>query len=494
MLKGMFTIVMLALALPARADAPEATASVKVHDHVAFTFRAPLGARTPSQRASEASAGLGAIIDEESPGDVQVVPHGDRADILGDGRLLFQISDDDAHADGATALADYGPRVQSNLQTFVTKERRRAKLQRGVLGVSLAVFFGVLVWVLLRAFFRATRAFEQRLERGEEILPATVKKLGLVDERSRGAFLFALSAFRIAVTLGAVYVFLLVSLSLFEAARPFRDRLALWAASPFRALGERLVHGLPNLLLLLVVLAVLRGGWRALTVGFARMQGRDKPGAFAAHQVIPARLIARAVLVVGGLMVLPLVLGSEGGLFDAVGLVLLSVAGLASVPLLANVAVGVYALFTNQYPPGIWLRVGLPTGKEFLGEVSSVDFFHVRLVPDGGGELRLPHLLALWSSVENLMATPSVVIELPVARASMPPQQALEALLASAQRVAATAGLKTTPVVELSNVTESLAHFRVSVPEALQSLRSPLLLALEEATRPAADSRAKETA
>ncbi|MBS2029538.1 MAG: mechanosensitive ion channel family protein [Deltaproteobacteria bacterium] len=490
----MFTIVMLVAALPARADGPEATASAKVHDHVAFTFRAPLGARTASQRANEASAGLGAIIDEESPGEVQVVPHGDRADVLGDGRLLFQLSDDDARADGATALADYGPRVQSNLQSFVTKERRRAKLQRGVLGVSLAVFFGVLVWVLLRAFYRATRAFEQRLERGEEILPATVQKLGIVNTRSRGAWLFALSALRIAVTLSAIYVFLLVSLSLFEAARPFRDRLALWAAAPFRALGERLVHGLPNLLLLLVVLAVVRGGWRGITVGFARMAGRDTPGAFAAHQMIPARLIARAVLVVGGLMVLPLVLGSEGGLFDAVGLVLLSVAGLASVPLLANVAVGVYALFTNQYPGGIWLRVGLPTGKELLGEVSSVDFFHVRLVPDGGGELRVPHLLALWSSVENLMSAPVLVVELPVARASMAPQQALEALLASAQRVAATANIKTTPMVELVGVTPSLAQFRVTVPDAMRSLRSPLLLALEEATRTPAEPRAKEQA
>ena len=493
MLKGLFTIVLLAVALPARGQVPEA-ASARVHDHVAFTFHAPLGTRTPPQRARELSAGLGAVVDEESAGVVQVAPNGDHADVLIDGHLLFQLSDDDAKADGATALADYGPRVQSALQGFITKERRRARLQHGVLGFSLAVFFAVLVWVLLRAFFRATRAFEQRIERGEEILPATVKKLGIVNTRSRGAWLFGLTALRIAVTVGAVYVFLLVSLSFFEAARPFRDRLALWAASPFRALGERLVHGLPNLLLLIVVLAVLRGGWRALTVGFARIAGREKVGALPAHQLIPARLIARAVLVVGGLILLPLVLGSEGGLFDAVGLVLLSVAGLASVPLLANVAVGVYALFNNLYPGGMWLRVWLPTGKELLGEVTNVDFFHVRLVPDGGGDLRLPHLLALWSSLEKLNAKPSLVVELPVARTSMPPPQAMEALLAGAQRVAATHGLKSVPVVELTQVTESQAKFRVTMPEAMPALRTPLLLALEEATRTTADDRAKEPA
>src|SRR5207245_1062520 len=79
-------------------------------------------------------------------------------------------------------------------------------------------------------------------------------------------------------------------------------------------------------------------------------------GLLAPHQVLPTRLIARAALVLGALVVLPLVLGTDIGIFTAVGLVLLAVAGLGAVPLVANVVLGLYALMSHQYPAGGWPR------------------------------------------------------------------------------------------------------------------------------------------
>lgn len=477
---------LLAQGTLARAEPAAATpsASAKVHDHVAFTFAVPDGARSPQARAAEATQNLNAVIDEEMAGAVAVMlpPGADAAEVRVGSRVLFRLLPADATADGAGTLAEYAPRVQARLDDFLTRERRRAHLQRGVLAVSLAVFFALLAWVLLRAFYRATRSFEEKLERGDAALPAGMRALGLATERSRGLVLFGLTAVRLGATLGAVYLFLLATLSLFESARPYRDRLALWAAAPFRALADRLVHGLPNLILLLVVLAVLRAGWRAMTVGFERAVERGE-GQLPQHQVIPFRLLARVALVLGAVMFLPLVLGSESGLFSALGLLLLAALSLAAVPLLATVVVGTYVLLTNQYALGEWLCIRLPSGKRLSGEVTSVDFLHLRLVPELGGEQRVPHLLALWSAVDHLPSTRTLTLDFPVALAARAPRETLALIVEVVGRAAKEQGIAGAPSVELRAVTEHHALFRVAIPEAPETARTQLLLALEEATR-----------
>jgi len=483
---------MLAVPVAARAVEPAAgpaspsaaSSTIKVHNHVAYTLRATLDGRGPSQRAASASANLTAAIDDAIPGDVDVVFREDLAEVRLGGRLMFRISPADDEDTNAQALARDVPRIQANLQLFVDKERRRATLQNGVLRVSLAVFLAVGLWVLLRAFFRATRGFEERLLDGGAV-PDRVRALGIVDvERSRGTILFALSGVRIAVSLSAVYVFLLVSLSLFPATRGARNWLALSAVAPFRALLDRLVMGLPNLLLLVVVLAVLRGGWRAMTVGFARVGSESSgTGLLRPHQVLPARLLARVALVLGGLMVLPLALGSEGGLYT-VGLVLMGVVGLASLPLLANVGIGIYAMFTDRYTAGRWVRLQV-AGDAVSGEVTSIDAFGLHLVPERGGEFRVPHLVALWSAVEFLPGSRGLSVEIPVPRFVRAPD-ALERLSQAAASAAKALSLPMPPRVDLVSLTPEHAMFRVLLPEASEAARTPLLLALEAAIPPAA--------
>lgn len=474
-------LALLPLAALAESTASAPGASAKVHDHVAYTFRTPAGPRTPAMRAAAASEALNAAIDQDVQGPLQVVVHGDLADVRLGERLLFRLTSDDARLDGAPSLSEYAPRIQSELDTFLTKERRRAKLQHGVLAASLAVFFAVLLFVLLRAFFRATRGLERRFEEGGADLPPAMRRvMGGDRAQSRAVVTFTLSAARIAVSLGALYILLLASLSLFETTRPFRDRLALWAASPFRTMGSRLIQGLPNLLLLIVLLGVLRAGWQAMSVAFTRISRNEGRGSVKSYQLVPYRLLARVGLVTGALLMLPLALGVEMGLFTAVGLLLLCVIGLASLPLLANVGVGLFALVTNQFPMGNWVRVRLPNGQELSGEVTSVDFFHLRLVPEGIGEVRIPHLLALWSAVDHLPSTRALMVEVQVPRERLEPRPALEALVAAAAAAAKAQQVKSAPSVELLEVSPDHARFRVSVAEASESLRTPLLLALSE--------------
>jgi hypothetical protein len=235
---------------------------------------------------------------------------------------------------------------------------------------------------------------------------------------------------------------------------------------------------------------VLRAGWQAMSVAFTRISRNEGRRTVKSYQLVPYRLLARVALVTGALLMLPLALGVEMGLFTAVGLLLLCVIGLASLPLLANVGVGLYALVTNQFPVGNWVRVRLPSGQELSGEVTSVDFFHLRLVPEGIGEVRIPHLLALWSAVDHLPSTRALMVEVQVPRERLEPRPALEALVAASASAAKAQQVKSTPSVELLELTPDHARFRVSLPEASESLRTPLLLALSEVGAPARPERA----
>ena len=489
----------LALLLPgaaAAAGAPAAPhaapvaapAQVRVHDRVALTFAAPDGPRTPAQRAAEASENLASVIDGEVPGDVQIELKRDAARVRIGDRVLFRLVPADA---GAAGLAEFAPRVQASLENFLRTERQRARLQHGVLRASLVVFFGVIGFLLLRLLLKALTTVEQRLtrEKDEAGLPDDLRRLARGPWRS--VALVALAALRLFACIAAALIFLLAALSLFDNTRPWRDRLAAGVTEPFTAFLHRLGGALPNLLLLILLLLVLRGAWQAITQSFVRAAATPSAeGGVAPERVRVLRLLARAALLLGGFLLLPLIIGGNGGLLAAIGLVAAGAAALAFVPLAATVVLGAWAQLGHEYRAGEWLRLRLPFGREVTGEVVSVDFTHLRVVPENGGDVRVPHLTLLFTPVVHLPAHRALTVEVPVDRETLRPAEALRQLEAAARWVAEQRGLETTPVVRLLEVTATQTRFSVGLPGAPDSLRNELLLALIEATTHAAGGAA----
>ncbi len=466
------------------APAAQTPAQVRVHDHVALTFAAPDGARTPAQRAAEASENLAAVIDGEVPGDVLIELHRDSARVRIGDRVLFRLVAADA---GPAGLAEFAPRVQASLENFLGTERQRARLQHGVLRASLVVFFAVLGFLLLRLLLKALGSVEQRLTREKDHADLSDDLRRLARGPWRSVALVALAALRLFAWIAAALIFLLATLSLFENTKPWRDRLAVGVTEPFIAFLHRLGGALPNLMLLLLLLLVLRGAWQAITQAFVRAAATPAAeGGVAPDRVRVLRLLARAALLLGGFLLLPLVIGGNGGLLAAIGLVAAGAATLAFVPLAATVVLGAWAQLGHEYRAGEWLRLRLPFGREITGEVVSVDFTHLRVVPENGGDVRVPHLTLLFTPVVHLPAHRALTVEVPVDRSTLAPAEALRQLQAAARWVAEQHGLETTPVVKLLELTATQTRFSVGLPGAAESLRNELLLALIEATTRAA--------
>ena len=477
-LPGVLACLLSLAAVPAGPVAPPAP--VKVHDHVALMLSAKEGGRTPAQRAAQASETLARIIDDERPGAVLVEVGRDWVRIRVGDREVLKLGPLDAAAAGAASLDEYANRVQGELTDFLSTERQRARLQHGVLRASLVVLFAVLGYLLLRLVLGAVRTLEHRLSRGHTDLPEDLRRLARGPWRSFA--MLGLAGLRLFAILAAGFAVLLASLSLFDATRAWRDRLGQGIAEPFSAFVHRLTGALPNLLLLALLALVLRAGWMAVTQVFERAATAPAhEGGLPPDRIRPYRLLARAALVLFSLLVLPFLLGGEGGLLTAVGLVGAAALALAFVPLAATVAVGAWAIWTRQFKPGELLLVRSRSGAEVRGRVVEVDFTHLRLALPEGGDVRLPHLSTLLSTVVRLPAVSSLWVELPVARARLSPTDALHLLEHAAREVAQLAGLREPPAVLLVDVHERVARFRVSLPGAPESLRSELLLSLVEA-------------
>jgi hypothetical protein len=113
----------------------------------------------------------------------------------------------------------------------------------------------------------------------------------------------------------------------------------------------------------------------------------------------------------------------------------------------------------------------------------------VRLVPAGGGELRVPHLLLLFAAVEHLPSAHSLTVTVPVPRGALPPSVALARLQAAAEWVAADHQIPAEPVVQILDAGETQLRFRASLAGAPEALRNDFLLALLEAVSAKASAR-----
>ncbi|MHB1844400.1 MAG: hypothetical protein ACYCWW_06135 [Deltaproteobacteria bacterium] len=481
-------------AVPALGAEAAAPAELRVHDRVGYAFTAPDGAHSAAERAAEASKNFEAAVDERVPGALAIDVLGDRATVRVGARPLFALVPADATAEGARNLPELATRLKPRLASFLTQERRRARLQRGVLGASLVVFFAVLTLLLLRWIRRRFLSWEERISAGEAALPKQLAWLRLGGQdgapslllqsvRARGLLLLGVMIARLFAQALVVYLFLLGSLSVFEGTEDWRAALNVGVAAPFIGLAQRLGRSAPEALLLLIVVAVIRGGFRVSALGFEQLaKGQLHVAGVAPEKAVSYRLLARVALIVGALLLVPALLaGDESGLFPRVGLVAIAGIGLCLVPLGATVAVGVFSLLGGLCQPGDWIRVTLPGGRELVGEVTSVDFFHLRLVPKEGGEIRVPHLATLWHPLTRLRAERDLVVELTVARQPGPLQPLLDRLAAAAQALASVEGLTAPPELSLLELLPGEVRVRVALPLAHERARSALLVALAEA-------------
>lgn len=427
---------------PGAAATDPAPAPVRVHGRAAFELRAPRGGASAKERARAAEPILQQLVDGQGPlPDVSVVAApGGEAQLRAGDRVVITIGPADAAATGL-APAEYQSSLRAQLESFLQRERRRARLQEAVLSVSLAVFFGLLTLLGLRwVGRRGAEAQDLVVQRAATLRGLRVRNVIVLSPQAvESAAYLGIGAARALAQVGMVYAYLAYTLSQFAATRGFVAPLTSLLTSPFTVLAERLGRALPGAVLLVASVLLVRSLLRVAGFFFDHVARGEVRAAW-----LPAGTASAArPLVLSGLALLlllslaPLVSGDSDGVLARAGLLALGLLGLAAVPLLAAVAVGAAVIFTGRLRLGEWIRIG-----PHCGEVAAIGFLDVTLVPLDAGRVRVPHLICLLRAVRHLPGPPPLRLEVPLPATHAPAEVTAVLERAAAPFGAAAAGVE----------------------------------------------------
>ncbi|MCC6213670.1 MAG: mechanosensitive ion channel [Polyangiaceae bacterium] len=488
---GVFAASLLVCALPAKAESPAspppsasaaaAQAVVRLGDAQVVTLRRGRGGVALAERARLATSALEKASRRAGPDDVRVEA-ADGVAVLYAGEVPFlQLDAQDAALANDASLEVHAAAAAARARDALAAERRRSQIANTVLSLSLVVFLSlvaVFVGRKLGEFVeRARAAVERNAHRvpGLRVRDIEVMRPALV----RSALDVGLGVMRW-VVLGAVaYAWLVVVLSLFESTRGYTEKLTGFVLGPLSGLMGRVAGALPLVIVFIIAAAATAVLVRFVGLFFASVARGETSVEWLSADLAPATsALARGGIVVAALVfAAPVVIGEREGALGRAGLVLVAALGLGAVPLLASGAAGAIVLFGRRLRVGDHVEIA---GR--AGRVVAVDLLSVRLVEAGGGEVRVPHLAALWHPTRVLGARARARFELVVA-ASAPPDRVLAVLLEASRELASDPQIELTSmdaggarwVVEADcEAPESRALFQAHVAAALARAEIPL--------------------
>jgi small-conductance mechanosensitive channel len=387
---------------------------VNLGDEQVFSLRKPRGGKSAVLRAADASRALTTASHQKNPGDVRWERRGDVAVVLVGQTPIVQLVLEDAVAAGDTSLDVHAASVTAAVREAIASEQRRSALAKLVFSISLLVFFGLIVFYLVRKVGEfADRARVWIDTHGERVLAVRVRQIEVVSPGTvKSTALIGLTVGRWVAQLGIVYAWLVVVLSMFDATRGYTEKLTGFVVSPLSQLMTRLVSGLPVLVVLVIAGFAVFVLVRFVGLFFdAIARGETAVTGVPRDLAAPTSALVRFGLVLSALIFLaPIVTGSIEGPVGRSGSVLFAALGLSAVPFLANGFLGAVTVFGRRLRPGQHVQIGT-----FAGRIASIGLLEVRLEDLDRSEVRVPHLYLLRYPTRVLGLRAPIALDVAVA-------------------------------------------------------------------------------
>jgi small-conductance mechanosensitive channel len=380
------------------AEAPvevPAASPVMLNDQTVFVLRADEGGMSAAERARRASAAL-IQASHTAANEAVSLERGNTATVVKVGSIpIVALNENDAQLAGDRTLHLYAARIASSVRSSLQIERRRAAAADTVFSVSLVVFFALVTLYLIRKLHEFITRGRTYVSSNPQRIPSlhvsTLEVLGPAALRS--LLIVSFSAARWLGTFGLVYAWLVVSMSLFAATRPYTQRLTGLLLSPLSGLVSRLATALPLVVVVLVAISALLLLVRLIGLFFASVERRETRLSWLAPDLAPAAswLVRVAVIVIALVFAAPLITGDTNGALARIGLLVLFSFALGAAPVLASVVVGLSVIFSR----GLSIDDIAEYGGE-RGRVVALGLTVVTLALDDESLVRVPHLRALW--------------------------------------------------------------------------------------------------
>lgn len=368
---------------------------VKLQDQRIFPVRLGRGEENAEVRARRIGRALeAAATDPSTPAEPRIVPDGPLLVLYLGERPIVQLSAEDAAAAADASLEVHAKAIAAQIQQGLEKERTRSRIANAVFSLSLLVFAGMIAFLLLRRLGQLGALANRYLERREDNLPPlSFSGIEVLSPAMvRATVVTAISIGTRLAQVGIVYLWLVLSLSLFERTRDTGARLRELLLSPLGQLLGRFGRALPLILVLVLAVLLLLVVVRFVGLFFASVaRGETRLSWLPTELAAPTSVLLRAGLLLAFLVLAgPLILGSNDLVSSMIGIVALLSVGLGSTPLFATAIIGVVVIFGRRYHVGDYVEVGRAQGR-----IQRLSVLELRLIDDQGQELRVPHLMAL---------------------------------------------------------------------------------------------------
>lgn len=453
--------------------ASDAGARVRLRERHVFSIHLPYAGKDPEARARAASQALERALDDGTSEEPRIERAGGIAVIYVGGVPIVQLTAADAEAAGDSSLAVHAASVSAKVRDALRIERKRSDLAKTVFSFSLLVFSGLIAFLLLRKIGELAKRGREWVEQHPERVPGLrVQELEVVRPRA------AQSALSVALTLGRTlaqvvigYGWLVFALSLFEATKPYTDRLTTLVLGPLSELLGRVGSTLPLVVVTLIAAAAVGVVLRFVGLFFAGVDRGDMRLTWLPAELAEptSQLVRAAVIVVALVAGAPLVTGSDEGVFARTGLIALIACGLACTPLLASVAAGIPVVYGRRLRVGEVVQIGSRQGR-----VRALTLFEVRLEDEHGTEVRIPHLLGLVQATRVLGRSPLACVHVAV-----DPEAEQARVLEVLTEAARSCGSR--PKAEFLSMSSDGAEWRVSAAIDAKANHAELAVAVADA-------------
>ncbi len=452
------------------AGSKQNTARIEVGGKTVYEMRVGRATLGPDERARAADKAIKAAIKTESPDAVRVEQTGDTAVVYVGSIPVIQLGPEDATAAGDSSLRVHADAAALRVREAIRAEQKRSAIATSVFSGSVAVLIALVALYLLRKTTELSERARGWMGEHRNSIPAIrLQSLEVVGPAAmRSGVAVGIELVKWFARLGIVYLWLLVTLSLFAATRGYTEKLTGTVIQPLSGLMGRTAASLPVVVVALLAIAAIAVMVRFVDLFFAGVErGETELGWIPADLARPTGLLLEIGIVLCGLLfAAPIVTGDNDGVFTKVGIVTLGALGLASTPVLASAVAGIGVVFTRRVRPGDFVEFGGRSGR-----VRYVGLTEVRLEDVQGGETRVPQLLSLLHPTVVLGPLPRVAVELRVTTLSREITDVL-------RRAATTVGDR--PQVEVLRVDLDDVSYRVSVVSTRNDARTALFFALTE--------------
>lgn len=395
--------------------------AVKLRDTRVFVIRVPRAGVSAEERAKRATAALERVASEdtkEEP-DVRVEPEGDALVVIVGKTPIVQLGPEDAAAAGDANVQITAALIQGSVKSALKSERTRSAVAKTAFSWSLVVLGGLAVFLILRKTRDVVVKARGWVDKHPEKLP--VLRIGAVEILRPAAFQgvtrVAISLLERAFQLFVIYVWAILSFSLFESTRDWGKRVTGVVVTPLGALVGRIVSSLPLVVVGIILIAAILLLVRFIGLFFGSVARGETQLSWLPQDLASSTgvIVRIGVLLAAMILGAPLVTGSEEGASARASLAVAGALALASVPVLATGIVGMVMIFGRRLRVGDFISF---EGRQ--GRIAFLTLFECILHDGEGAEMRIPHISFVLRPFRVLGPTPLSAVEVFVDPAADP--------------------------------------------------------------------------